>query len=198
MVLLLMLHTGSVWAEAVRRAAPGHAALAKMQSMYQEVKSERDALAADKISLEKKRASLNKQLLRNKKKRAKIAAVLSRYKDTDKALRERLGQSRERFEELAAKFRKTIQTLKQVEGDRSRLKETLGQRNEELKACVKKNIDIYQTNLKLLDQYKNKGIWDALLQREPVTQLKRVEIENVIERYQRRLDRLQISSKVSK
>src|SRR5262249_32101916 len=101
-------------------------------------------------------------------------------------------QDRARMQELVDKFRETAQNLRQVETERGELKTSLTARQDELKQCTQKNLDLYQADLELLDRYKSKGMWDAMLQREPVTGLKRVEVENQIEEYRRKLDQMQV------
>ena len=44
----------------------------------------------------------------------------------------------------------------------------------------------------LMTRYHRKGVWDAILQREPVTGLKEVEMQNVLQEYQDKLDGLKV------
>jgi hypothetical protein len=96
------------------------------------------------------------------------------------------------MQELVDKFRETAQNLRQVEMERSELRMELVGRQEELRLCTSKNLDLYQASLDLLDSYEEKGVWDAMMQREPVTGLKRVDVENRIEEYRRKLDQMQV------
>ena len=56
---------------------------------------------------------------------------------------------------------------------------------------------LYETGLEVLDKYKNKGIWDAFMQQEPVTGLNEVEVENIIEEYRHRLYKQKFTPQVS-
>ena len=38
-------------------------------------------------------------------------------------------------------------------------------------------------NDRLIDNYNNKGVWDSIVQNEPFTGIKQVEIENILQEY---------------
>lgn len=184
-------------AETVRQGGNEQAALvARMQQMVSDITAERDALSAQNTKLAEELAAEKKahekQLEQLQKKLGGSEMTLDKYKENDAALRERLAQDRARMQELVDKFRETAQNLRQVETERGELKATLEGRQEEIRQCTQKNLGLYQANLDLLDRYASKGVWDAMLQREPVTGLKRVEVENLIEEYRRRLDQMQV------
>ena len=60
-----------------------------------------------------------------------------------------------------------------------------------------KNARLVQVNRELLVHYEKKGWLDAVLQREPLTQLKRVEIENIAEEYQDKIDRQEFKKEMA-
>lgn len=172
-------------------------ALAKAQYMLQQVSSERDGLKEQNGKLQGKVDDLQAQVKKLKKtidrKKKDLSASdseLARYKERSKLLMDRLMTLRDKFKEVIAKFRQTIAELHQVEADRNQLKANLQNRTHEVKACIKKNIDLYNTNLDLVSQYEHKGVWAALMQKEPVTGLKKVEVENAVQKYKTRLEKL--------
>ena len=65
-------------------------------------------------------------------------------------------------------------------------------RDKELGSCETKNKKLYQYQVELINRAQNRGSLDALLEREPLTQLKRVEIENLLEEYRDKIDNEQI------
>lgn len=191
------LSGGAAYAETVRQGGNEQAALvARMQQMVNDVTAERDALAAQNARLTEELAAAKKahemQHVQMEKKLGGSETALERYKENDAALRDRLAQDRARMQELVDKFRETAQNLRQVEMERVELRTDLAARQEEIRQCTRKNLELYQANLDLLDRYESKGVWDAMMQREPVTGLKRVEVENRIEEYRRRLDQMQM------
>ena len=60
--------------------------------------------------------------------------------------------------------------------------------NSELDSCSKKNNDLYQTNAELIDAYNKEGIFDALMEREPFTGLKKVATENATQERKEQID----------
>ena len=54
-------------------------------------------------------------------------------------------------------------------------------------ACEDKNAELYKLGEQLLDLYDQKGVFGALAAKEPVTQLKRVEYQNIMQDYEDKL-----------
>lgn len=197
-LLALALAQGSMgvaFAEVVRREGSEQAGqIARMQQALTAATMERDTLAAAKAKLEEEKAALEKKLEQANRKLSTTEGALDRYRETDAALRDRLTEDRARMQELIERFRETAQNLRQVELERAELTSVASRQHEEIRACTQKNLDLYQANLDLLDRYEAKGVWASLFQREPVTGLKRVEVENMIEEYRYRLDQLVVSA----
>lgn len=201
-VIAFCVSSEQVFAEAMRRD-DDQGAMAKAQYMLQQMAGERDSLKAanaklqDQVNgLKKKTTGLNKEAERLKKRLTASGGEINHYKEKYKALTDRLLDTRQKFQEVIDKFKQTIATLRQVEGERNQLKVTLQDRTRETESCIKKNIDLYQTNLDLVKQYKNKGVIDALFQKDPVTGLKEVEIENTVQNYKTRLEQLRATAPV--
>lgn len=57
-----------------------------------------------------------------------------------------------------------------------------------LQACVAANEQLHGIGLELLDRYQNKGLWSALRDQEPLLQVQRVKLENLMQGYRERLD----------
>lgn len=58
----------------------------------------------------------------------------------------------------------------------------------ELEDSERKNLDLYRLNVELLEAWHRKGPLTALLQREPVTGIGNVALENVLQEYRHKLD----------
>ena len=82
----------------------------------------------------------------------------------------------------------TAVKLADTENERRRL-EALGERQQQtIETCRDRNAKLYTYGNELIEQYRRKSCEDALLQSEPVTGLKRVEVENLMEDYRDKLD----------
>ena len=145
----------------------------RVQRMLRQVSQERDALQAENTRLKSEIEELNR----------KHAGI---KKSSDAAL----AKSRESNAALGAELQRTEQNLRQMQSEKNLLQETVVGQAQQLETCESHNVKLLQVNRDLLGQYENKGFFDSLMQREPITGLKGVELENIVQDYQDRLDRL--------
>jgi hypothetical protein len=84
-------------------------------------------------------------------------------------------------------------------GDLEKEKQTVGNdlkaANDLVALCRRHNTEFAKITAELIEKYKNKRIKTSLLQAEPFTQIKQVEIEHLIQHYQERIDKERIGSK---
>jgi peptidoglycan hydrolase CwlO-like protein len=191
---LMFMVIQNVFAQGVRRDSEGGDAVAKIQYLLKQTAAERDALKVenDQLSVELEKLSDQVEGLQAKNKSlqkdlGKSDLTLEKFKESDAALREYIERQKERTEEIIEKFKSVVADLRAVEAERAELETNVSNLDGEVKACATKNIELYEIGLQLIDQYKNKGVWDSVAQREPVTGLKQVEIENLIQDYKLRL-----------
>jgi chromosome segregation ATPase len=145
----------------------------RVQRMLRQVSQERDALQAENTRLKSEIEELNRKHAGAKK-------------NSDAAL----AKSRESNAAMSTELQRTEQNLRQIQTDKNLLQETVVGQAQQLETCESHNVKLLQVNRDLLGQYENKGLFDSLMQREPITGLKGVELENIVQDYQDRLDRL--------
>jgi chromosome segregation ATPase len=92
--------------------------------------------------------------------------------------RTRLDQTTAKLREVAGMYKETRAKLQETEGARVTLEAQLSETTRQLQDAEKKNLALYQINRELLSQYQEKSVWDALRQREPLTGISAVAIEN--------------------
>jgi chromosome segregation ATPase len=197
--LLAMTQTGVTFAEVSSRDPGDSAALAKAQYMLREMAAEKEALQAESDRLKQEIAKrdknideLSKKIERTGNSLKNSSETVARYQDAVASQKQRMEEMRDKFQKLVDKYRELVAALKHVEQERVGFQEKTSQRSAELQECGKKNGELYQATLDMIEKYENKGVWDALLQQEPVTQLKRVEIENIVGDETYRIDRLKV------
>lgn len=152
--------------------------LARAQRMLRQMSLERDAAQAESARLKAELEQLNRKLAGVKK---SSEAALARSQESNVALDDNLQQ--------------TVKQLRQSETEKNQLQEMINGQAELIQSCESKNTELVRVNRELLDRYRKKGVFDALLQREPLTQLKRVEIENTVQEYQDRIDQVEFRGK---
>ncbi len=67
---------------------------------------------------------------------------------------------------------------------------------DNLRHCKDRNASLYGVGTELLERYRNKGVFDALLSNEPFTRLKRVQLENLVQDYKESLQTGRIAPQV--
>ena len=153
---------------------------AKMQRMLRQMALERDTLQTENLKLKGELEALNRKL-----------------DDVKKSSEAALGKSRGSYASLNENFQETKQNLLKVETEKNQLQETIGEQAQLIVSCEDKNARMVLINRELLAHYEKKGPLDAMLQREPLTQLKRVEIENIAQEYQEKIDQLEFKKKLA-
>jgi predicted RNase H-like nuclease (RuvC/YqgF family) len=177
-------------AQTARTGGSAPANAAQLQQL-QQLASERTALQAENAKLKAELEALRKEQTSAKQSKsaaeqrsqASAAAALARSNSETERLQADLARERERMQELVARFRETATTLRDVETERAAVKQSLVQRDQELKVCVERNQALYKLNQEVLTKFEDQGFWSALARKEPFTQLKRVQLENLIDGY---------------
>lgn len=175
-------------------AAPLHAqqdqsaqkALAKAQFMLRQVSGEKEQLQTEVGALKQQVDQLTKQLAQTKsaadddrqKLAQKLDASVGQWKQHSEKLSEQLGAGREQLKETLAQ--------------RAQLEQHLQQQTDNFSKCYVNNKKLYELNTELLGRYQGKGFADVLEQKEPFTGIKQVEVENLVQDYQYRLDDLKL------
>lgn len=146
--------------------------LVRAQRLLRQISQERDAAQAENAKLKNEVEELNRKLGGLKK---SSEASLAKSRENNAILNENL--------------QKTTQGLHQTESEKTQLQATVVDQAQMIESCAAKNVTMVQINRELLDRYAKKGFFDAMLQREPLTQLERVEIENIVQEYQDQIDK---------
>ena len=100
-----------------------------------------------------------------------------------KRTQERLAKAEQTLREVVAKYKDKATILRTTESAKAALETTLSKSAAELKDAEQKNLALYQLNQQILARYDQKSTWDVLLQKEPLTGIKRVEIETLLQEY---------------
>ena len=104
--------------------------------------------------------------------------------------------------QLQARLTKTDAERGACEQKQSQTFRVLQEREKELKSlvqnydrCADNNVRLYHIGDELITKYKDKGMMGTLLQKEPFTQVKKVQLEKLVEDYKERIDREKLKSK---
>lgn len=165
LIILLVLGCGSVNAE------PNDEALKRAQAMMRKLQQEKQTLADQLEALNKENAALKAATAKTEK---ELNASRKTSANTAQALQAaQLAQ--------ATKEQELTEALQNKQRETDTLTADLTRHREQLGVCVANNKKLYEVGRELLQRYQDKGVMDALLQREPITQLKRVQMETLAE-----------------
>lgn len=160
--------------EGAARDAAAQQALAKAQQMLKSLSTERDALKAENAKLNARlNAELDEMKARLSETKSSASAAAARSAAESESQREAIAAGDARAKDLEAKLQDTDSRL--------------ATRDKELSACTADNKKLGALSKELLGRYADKGMWDAMLVREPLTQIKRVELENLVQQYDDRI-----------
>jgi len=153
------------------------AAVAKAQFMLRQVSGEKAALEAKNHDLQTQIDALTKK-----------AAVMVKEQQVAELGKEKLSDQvsgvKEKYVALVNKYNELreayIAEKKRGQSDAAKMDE----RDAFIKQCVDSNKKLFTINQEILGKYEHKGFWDVINQKEPLTGLSQVELENMVQDYQ--------------
>jgi chromosome segregation ATPase len=156
--------------EALRQAQTDNAELTRAKSAAEE-----KALAAAKQT----DAAVSGSKTAQQSLRAQLSAAQSVQAD----LSQKLAAANAQLAGLGDKQRETAQLLANRDAELTQTKQLLELSKATNLRCEDKNGKLYTYGQEVLERYKNKGVFTALSQKEPVFGFKDVAIENVVQEY---------------
>jgi len=179
--ILLLVLTSSVALAAPRDG--GSPADANIKRLLQELTSERDALQA-------KNTDLTEKLEAGVKQQDKISAKLARrdnslvsFKASNRKFADRLKTCTEDRLELIATMKEKVFEIENLNRQNLNLDKQVEQLNSQLARHVDNNKRLVKISNELLGHYEGKGVFAVIKHSEPLTQVSRVSLENLVQEY---------------
>ena len=177
-----------------------------MQKMKQDMEAEKAALQAqfdtqkkeleDKLKIKDaelvshdKKLTTAKNVNKNleseiKKVNAEKAAVETKQQQTQA----QLETTQKNLAELKAQHQQAQTDLKFNDNQRKTLSTNLAQTTKSVNECEEKNIKLHQFGTELIQIYDKPSSYDAVMRKEQFFQLKRIELENILQNKQDKLN----------
>jgi chromosome segregation ATPase len=176
-------------------ARSGGGPSAQLIQQMQQLASERTSLQAENAKLKKDLEGMRKErdTLKSAQqaldRRAKTSEVslkddIARRESTE----QELAQTKEKTQQLIAKFREVAQALRDSETQQAATKQTLATSDQALKTCVDHNLAFYKLNQEVLARLENQTLWARVAATEPFTRVKRNQLENLVDDYKAKAD----------
>jgi chromosome segregation ATPase len=161
--------------------------LRRAQEALRQSQTESSALAQSKSEAEQKLKAADAQLdtLRNssKSEQAGLRAKLKAAADAQAGLISQLENARQQLAALSSKQVETAKMLSERETLLKRVQSDLDASRAAGSSCEAKNLKMYEYSQELARRYENKGVWTAMRQKEPVTGIGGVGMENLLQEY---------------
>jgi chromosome segregation ATPase len=147
-----------------------------LEDQNAQLQAKQAAAERDRLDFTQKAAAADKELGELRKQGEADKTAL----DQAAAVQKSQGASIAKLQETNGK---TSQDLQSRDADAKRLDAVVARMRPQLQSCEAKNAQLYKIGEEVLDLYDKEDIFD-LASREPVTKLKRVEIENAMQDYE--------------
>ena len=120
--------------------------------------------------------------------RAALEKELKAAEGEKDALSGKLADAEKNLADTAQRLGETTSLLRVAEAAKRQLETNLATRTLSLSECVAKNASLHGLGVTLLRQYEEKTCFGNGMQRELLTQIKRVGVENMVDDYRDKLD----------
>jgi chromosome segregation ATPase len=172
-------------------------ALRRMQQQLNEVQQQKSALDQEKTVLEETLKKTHDETESHKRSAASAVAKASRLEKDIEAANSEKTELRTRLDEAAKRNEELSGQRKQLEQDLKNTTVALAKQDEQRKLCETNNDELYRIGRELADWYTSKGAMNAILEAEPFTRMKRVEMENLLENYRDKLEGQHLERKIN-
>ncbi len=199
-VALLFLCISTHTFAGATRDGEGDQALKRMQYMLKQLNEEKSRLEIEFSELEKEKKDLDKDYKKAKeqiidmeltiqKNEANIASLEGTVEKRDAKIERREKQLRD----VIGKYQDAQLLIRQLNGQIADMNQDIESKNASIEEFDEKNLKLFEANQELMDLYQNKSTLDALLQKDGITGLKEVKIENILQEYRLKLENNRIT-----
>jgi hypothetical protein len=190
-MLMLTLTGVSFAADTDSRDAREREMLRRAQEALRQSQTDNSELARQKLAAEQKLQAAAQELesARNSSKAgtASLRTQLQASAAGQAELTRRLEDVNRQLAALTTQHHDTVGQLASRESELKQVRLDLEQSKASGASCEAKNLQLYTYSQELLNRYQKKGVWAALSQKEPLTGLNEVSMENVVQEYREKL-----------
>jgi hypothetical protein len=160
-------------------------AMTSLEQSEQKCRGELDKL---QVTLHSERKTLTGQLGAAKEQAQKFEIQARASEEASARLKKELHETERSNKELETGLKKTT-------GEKQVLQADLKKTTQELTRCASNNAELIVISNDLVTKYRSKGVGAAILEKEPLIQTKKVELEQLTQKYREEIEQLKISKK---
>ena len=142
--------------------------------------------------LQKETSSISQQYESLQAQKKKLELELQTLASQKEEIMKSGEKTKKELAELTAAHEKVQQNVKQLTEEKENVKKTLESELEKVRQklgqCESHNARLCAIANELINKYRTKGLVNTLLQKEPFTQLKRVEVDELMQEYQEKIE----------
>lgn len=153
----------------------------RLQQAQRQLEQEKAKLGEEKAAVEAELGEVRKKAEAETRRAASLAKEVSALRTARDAVAGKLAESE-------AELRRTQEQQRLAEAEGKRLQAALTSEKQQLAVAIERNKEMHKVSGEVLSLYEKKSCFDSAFQREPLTGLKRVEIENAVEDLRDKLD----------
>ncbi|HET6513535.1 MAG TPA: hypothetical protein VFG09_00075 [Thermodesulfovibrionales bacterium] len=161
-------------------------------SVEQRLRGDLDKLENEKQALAGQARTLKDQMEKTEKKLGEADESSARTRKELSEARAASDGIRREVQEMERKNRDLADELKRTAGEKQALQAELRKMSQDLDTSESNNAELCIIAEELLKEYKNKGFGTVLKHKEPLTQVKRVELEQFVQKYHERIDQQRV------
>jgi chromosome segregation ATPase len=165
---------------------------ARLEGQNRTLQKELEEIKAEKQSAQGTSSALRAEIEKKERTIASLNENITKFEQNlEEAQRKRKLEAATHQEALKQKE----QERAELEREKEEIQAALERSRRENDWCRDRNAQLCMIANELVERYKNKGVGDALAQKEPFTQVKQVEFEKLVQEYQDRIDELRLKSR---
>ncbi|MEN6433924.1 MAG: hypothetical protein WA096_10565 [Smithella sp.] len=157
----------------------------KCQSDMDKMQNEKKALSGQLVKLKEQARNLE----------AKIEIKIKEADELTVRNKKELQEAGKKYDQAAQRVKELERDVKKIKGEKDALKAQLKKTTTKLSSCEANNANLCIIGDELVKAYKNKGIGAAILEKEPLTQIKKVEMEQLTQKYKEEIEQQKIKKK---
>ncbi|MBE9520481.1 MAG: hypothetical protein IME97_05065 [Proteobacteria bacterium] len=179
---------------------------AEKKALTEQHLREKSAIAGQKRALEVEVERLGRENKSMFDENKALNALKKKLKNETLSLKAKIEKFSENYSkvktelaDLELKYGRVVmgfdQDLKRMAADKKTLESEVRKERHKFNRCETKNAKLCLIANELIEKYQNKGIVGTLIQKEPFTQLKKVEIEKFMQEYKEKIEEQELERK---
>jgi chromosome segregation ATPase len=157
-------------------------------SLEQKCRDDMNKLQATLQSEKKKAGALSGQV-------GALTEQVQKLEARIKAADERADKTKQELQEALRNNKNLDRELKKTAGEKQALQADLKRTTRELGTCSSNNAELCLIAEELVKKYKDKGFGAVFLEKEPLTQVRKVELEQLTDQYREEIEQKKINKK---